>query len=90
MSGSVTGGKKAYKTMVERYGVDENGASLHHKRIGALGGKKGITGGFYSDRELARRAGAKGGKISRRGKKNVYIDAPENREIMALREQTDI
>ena len=34
-----------------------------------MGGKKGKTGGFYANRELARVAGAKGGRISRRTKK---------------------
>ena len=33
-----------------------------------MGGKKGRTGGFYANRELARLAGAKGGKISKRRK----------------------
>jgi hypothetical protein len=32
-----------------------------------MGGKKGRTGGFAANRELARVAGAKGGAISRRG-----------------------
>lgn len=39
-----------------------------YSRIGALGGRKGRTGGFYANRELASRAGAKGGRISRRTK----------------------
>ena len=39
------------------------------KRIGSLGGKKGTTGGFFANRELARIAGRKGGTISRRRKK---------------------
>jgi hypothetical protein len=33
-----------------------------------MGGKLGRTGGFYANRELAREAGRKGGRISRRGK----------------------
>lgn len=37
-----------------------------YRRIGAIGGRNGNTGGFAADRELARRAGAKGGRISRR------------------------
>ena len=41
-----------------------------YKKIGALGGKKGHTGGFYADRELARRAGAIGGRISKRRPNN--------------------
>jgi len=45
-----------------------------YKNIGAIGGSNGHTGGFC-DRELARRAGAKGGAISRRGKaKKGLID----------------
>jgi general stress protein YciG len=36
-----------------------------------MGGKKGTTGGFAANRELARTAGAKGGRISRRTKKSV-------------------
>lgn len=39
-----------------------------YKNIGAIGGKNGHTGGFAADRELARIAGARGGRISRRGK----------------------
>lgn len=39
-----------------------------YARIGALGGAKGRTGGFFNNRELARKAGAIGGRISRRGK----------------------
>ena len=41
---------------------------INPRRIGAIGGKKGTTGGFAVNRELARIAGAKGGKISRRTK----------------------
>lgn len=62
MSGTKTGGKAAAKTNKTRYGKD------FYARIGAVGGKKGTTGGFAANRELARAAGAKGGKISRRGK----------------------
>ena len=39
-----------------------------YKRIGAKGGRNGTTGGFYENRELARVAGAKGGRASRRKK----------------------
>lgn len=61
MSGTLTGGKTAAQTNKERHGDD------FYKRIGAMGGKKGTTGGFYANRELAREAGAKGGRISKRG-----------------------
>ncbi len=62
MAGTKIGGQRAAKTNVEKYG--EN----YYAKIGALGGKKGRTGGFYANRELARIAGAKGGRISRRYK----------------------
>ena len=63
MSGTIEGGKAAAKTNKERYGAD------WYAKIGAKGGKKGTTGGFYANRELAREAGRKGGLISKRGKK---------------------
>lgn len=64
MSGTKLGGKKAAKTNLKKYGKD------YYKRIGVLGGRAGVTGGFFANRELARIAGAKGGRISRRGKTN--------------------
>ena len=39
-----------------------------YKKIGAKGGANGHTGGFHVHREMARIAGAKGGRISRRRK----------------------
>lgn len=63
MAGTSKGGKAAAKTNVTRHGSD------FYARIGAMGGKKGTTGGFAANRELARVAGAKGGRISRRTKK---------------------
>ena len=44
-----------------------------YRRIGSIGGKNGNTGGSAADRELARRAGAKGGRVSKRGKKKVIM-----------------
>lgn len=41
-----------------------------YKKIGTIGGKNGTTGGFFANPELARIAGAKGGRISRRTKKS--------------------
>lgn len=63
MSGTIEGGKQAAKTNKERYGAD------WYAKIGAKGGKKGTTGGFYANRALAVEAGRKGGLISKRGKK---------------------
>lgn len=62
MAGTQKGGKAAAETNKTRHGSD------FYARIGAKGGKKGTTGGFAANRELARAAGAKGGRISRRGK----------------------
>ena len=60
MAGTIQGGKSAAATNKAKYGKD------FYARIGAMGGKKGTTGGFAANRELARTAGAKGGRISRR------------------------
>lgn len=65
MAGTVAGGKAAATTNKRIYGED------FYARIGAIGGRKSSTGGFYANRELARIAGAKGGKISKRTKKAV-------------------
>lgn len=61
MAGTKDGGRKAAATNKAKYGKD------FYARIGQMGGKLGRTGGFYADRELAREAGRKGGRISRRG-----------------------
>lgn len=63
MAGTKAGGKAAAATNKTKHGAD------FYARIGAMGGKKGHTGGFFANRELARVAGAKGGRISRRTKK---------------------
>lgn len=63
MAGTKAGGKAAANTNKTKHGAD------FYARIGAMGGKKGRTGGFAANPELARIAGAKGGRISRRGKK---------------------
>ena len=65
MPGTKAGGEAAAKTNKAKYGPD------FYKRIGSLGGSKSGTGGFgagEAGRELARRAGAKGGRLSKRGK----------------------
>lgn len=62
MAGTIQGGKAAATTNKTKYGSD------FYAKIGAKGGKKGKTGGFFANRDLARAAGAKGGRISRRTK----------------------
>ena len=65
MAGTKAGGKAAAQTNKRKYGKD------FYAKIGAKGGKLGRTGGFFANRELARLAGAKGGRISRRTKKTA-------------------
>ena len=65
MAGTKAGGQKAAKTNKKRHGKD------FYARIGAKGGRNGsgpgYTGGFAANQELAKTAGAKGGRISKRG-----------------------
>lgn len=62
MAGTMAGGRAAAETNKKKYGAD------FYAKIGAKGGKLGRTGGFAANRELARIAGRKGGKLSRRRK----------------------
>lgn len=61
MAGTKEGARKAAATNKARHGSD------FYAKIGHKGGKLGRTGGFFANRDLARQAGAKGGRISRRG-----------------------
>jgi len=63
MPGTAEGGKKAAATNKARYGRE------FYVKIGAAGGKKSRNGGFAANPELARIAGAKGGRASRKTKK---------------------
>lgn len=60
MAQTKAGGKKCAETNKRLYGED------YYVRIGREGGKIGRTGGFFVNRELARRAGAVGGRKSKR------------------------
>lgn len=57
----LTGGLKCAATNKRKYGSD------WYKKIGAIGGRNGNTGGFAANPTLARLAGAVGGKKSKRG-----------------------
>ena len=83
MSGNRNGGAKAAATNKKRYGDD------FYAKIGAKGGRNGHTGGFASNRELARIAGAKGGRISRRGPAKHRTSLAERRRAEAKREETE-
>ncbi len=62
MAGTKAGGQKAAATNKARHGSD------FYAKIGRKGGQNGRTGGFAANPALARIAGAKGGRISRRRK----------------------
>lgn len=68
MSGTKAGGLKAAATNRARHGA------TFYANIGKKGGQLGTTGGFAANRELARVAGAKGGRISRRKAVGVKTD----------------
>ncbi|MDD3480700.1 MAG: hypothetical protein PHW75_00520 [Patescibacteria group bacterium] len=61
MSGTKRGGIKAAETNKKRHGAN------FYKEIGAKGGlKTGVKKGFAANTNLARLAGQKGGRISKR------------------------
>lgn len=62
MAGTKAGGKKAAETNKAKYGRD------FYAEIGRKGGRNGHTGGFAANPELAKIAGAIGGRKSKRGK----------------------
>ena len=62
MAGTKEFGKKAAITNLQKYGKD------FYRKNGRKGGQNGHTGGFAANTELAKIAGAKGGRISKRGK----------------------
>ncbi len=61
MAGTKVGGQKAAAKNLAR-------DPMFYAKIGAKGGRNGTTGGFAANPELARIAGAIGGRISRRRK----------------------
>lgn len=67
MAGTKAGGLKAAQKNLQK---DPN----FYAKIGAKGGHNGTTGGFAANRELAKIAGARGGKISRRKKVAVVAE----------------
>lgn len=74
MPGTKAGGIKARNTNYKLHGKD------FYRIIGSKGGQNGHTGGFAANPELAKKAGAKGGRISKRtgvttgqGKEKEYI-----------------
>lgn len=70
VSGTKSGGMRAAVTMKERYGEDV------YRRLGQKGGKVKTDKpkGFAANPALARKAGAKGGRRSKRGKAKAKED----------------
>jgi general stress protein YciG len=68
MAGTKTGGQKAAAKNLAK-------DPFFYAKIGAKGGRNGNTGGFAANPELARIAGAKGGRISRRKKAVVTTES---------------
>lgn len=62
MAGTKAGAAKARNTLLA---INPN----YFSEIGKIGGRAGHTGGFAANPDLARIAGAKGGRISRRKKR---------------------
>ena len=71
MSGTKAGGLKAKKKNMELYGKG------FYKMIGSKGGQNGHTGGFAANPALARVAGAKGGRKSKRGPEGTQKEKKE-------------
>ena len=75
--------EKWRQTMIEKYG----GVTEKMREIGKIGGQNGkgpnYMGGFAADKERARIAGAKGGRISRRSSKYTRI-MDENKEAIKV------
>jgi len=71
MAGTKAGGQKA---AAKNLAKDPS----FYANIGATGGRNGRTGGFAANPELARIAGAKGGRISRRKKVAVTVSDTQN------------
>ncbi|MCL2095178.1 hypothetical protein FWH13_03610 [Candidatus Saccharibacteria bacterium] len=69
MAGTKAGGRKAAETNRRKYGKD------FYANIGREGGKNGRTGGFAANPMLARIAGAKGGRLSKRGPAKKTLEA---------------
>ena len=76
MTQTKSGAQKAVETNKRKYGDD------FYARIGQKGGRNGHNGGFAANPELAKIAGAKGGRISRRGpaKKHLEIIKADSEE----------
>lgn len=67
MARTMSGSAKAVRTTKLKHGAG------FYAEIGTIGGRKGRTGGFFANRELASRAGKIGGRISRPRTKQLVV-----------------
>ena len=81
MAGTKLGGMKAAATNKLRRGED------FYKKIGRKGGQNGHTGGFHNNPALARLAGAKGGRTSRKNSAYIKKLTENHDKIKVLYEQ---
>lgn len=71
MAQTKDGASKMMQTIVRKYGLTDDGRSKMHTEAGALGGKAKVPKGFaLMDKQKLVEASAKGGRISRRTKKD--------------------
>jgi general stress protein YciG len=86
LSGNVSGGRKAAQKNKELYGED------YYKNIGSKGGRTTGPKGFSLNKELAREAGSRGGRASRRGvtKKLEYKGEALSARTIAEREGVSV
>lgn len=83
MSGTKAGGLKAAATNRKIYG------DQFYKNIGRKGGQNGHTGGFASNPALARVAGARGGRMSKRSS-NTMKKCDECKEQIKVMYEDDL
>jgi hypothetical protein len=89
MAGTREGGVKTRETIKVKYGGD------YYARLGNKGGSAPHSKprGFAANKDLARRAGAVGGRISRRAKKaDMYLPLPGTKaaQLAAEEEHTEV
>lgn len=84
MGGTIAGGQKATKTIKERYGED------FYRIVGSKGGQTPRPRWFALHPELAKKAGIKGGKHSKRtGVKNGEGKVHQPKEYLYKGEQNE-
>lgn len=93
MAGNKAGGIKARETNYKKHGKD------FYKRVGAIGGRAGTTGGFYANKAMAKLAGSKGGrrgfkgwrlrgKMHKDNQTTLYYEHRTNQELVLVYNET--